>query len=522
MNYSEQLASFPSAPTGFSTSRRADGLTARWRMGRLRATLLGACVAVLLMTSSARAEVVAGDAWSLFTDLSIDFIKKLGPEASGVGVVSGWVLKLIGKEIASGNDIKPDAKVLAELQNVHARLDAFDRKISGLNKKIDQTKLELSKSIQIAQFNTISIQLRDPVITIERLYEEYKEKWTNADWIKNKPAKLISDQQEFFKSQIREKVPLAAQKIHATLISSGGSPGLLEIWTEMTAYDLPAKGEVVTREWLARAGQIYSFYSAVQMKALLLESELAKSYATVVYTADDEVKDLKKLYDKRFIEEINYLPYGKQWGKSWNAELPNKNDLFIDSGTGFVWTTAKAINGKETVWLGWPDGNNRYSAPTLEPIKEWLAQNELILPTVAEFAQAFRAFGPKASWPTKKSGDLGEFLAWYLSDAFTYTREADVEYDDNDPIVPCIWIDTPNGLRSKITTSVSQWRRLHNRTDTTELKLGATKLDSLEGHPTISTSPDTYSFYRRRPIRECTVIAFRAKKIDGTLARTKI
>lgn len=524
MNFREPRASSPPIPREFGTGRRVDGLTAERHPGRLRAAFLGACVAVLLTTSGVRAEVAAGDVWTLFSDLSLDFIKQLvGSNAPQVGIVAGWTLKLIGKEIASGNSVKPDSKVLAQLQKVHERLDSFDRKIAGLNEQIGKTKLELSKSIQIAQFNTISAQLREPVTTIEALHKEYKDKWTNADWVKNKPAKLVSEEQESFKRQIREKVPLAAQRIHATLVSSGGSPGLLEIWTEMTAYDLPARGEVVTREWLVRAGQIFSFYSAVQLKALALEAELAKSYAADDYTADDEVKQLQQSYDSRFMEEVNYLPYGKPMGKSWKSSLPDKNDLFVDSGTGFVWTTAKAITGKETVWLGWPDGNNAYSAPTLEPMRTWLAENKLVLPTVNEFAQAFRAFGPRASWPTKKSGDLGEFLAWYLSGAFTYTRETNVEWDDGDPLVPCIWIDTPNGPQSKITTTV--WRSwpiyINNRLDSTKVKVDSTQLNNLEGHPTIASVPNLITFYKRRPVRECTVIAFRANKIDGTPARAK-
>lgn len=461
MNFGDKPTGPSPIPMKFRTRRRAGGRFATWCPGRLRATLLGAGIAALLTTSGVRGELGAGDVWTLFSDLSLDFLKHLvGSQAPGSVAVTGWALKLVGKEIGSGNSVKPDSKVLAQLQKVHERLDGFDRKISGLDEKIDRTKQEFSKAIQVAQFNTISAQLVEPVSTIEALYTEYKDYWTNPDWIKNKPAKLVSDKQAYFKSQIMDKVPLAAQKIHATLVSAGGRPGLLEIWTEMTAYDLPGK-EVVTREWLARAGQIYSYYSAVQLKALTLEAELAKSYATEDYTADDDVKQLTQSYDKRFLEEVHYLPYGKQWGKHWTATLPNKDDLFVDPSTGFVWTTAKTINGKDTFWLGWPDGNNVYSAPTLEPMKAWLTQNNLVLPTISEFAQAFRVFVPKASWPKKQSGDLGEFLAWYLSGAYTYTERTYVEWDDSDPIVPCIWIATPNGLQSKITTSVSRSAGLH-------------------------------------------------------------
>jgi hypothetical protein len=519
MNFREQSADLPGGGPG----GRCASLAARWRAGRWRAAVLGACAAALLTTSGVRAEVAAGDIWTLFSELNLEFIKRLVSNAPYVGTVAGWALKLVGKEIASGNSVKPDAKVLAQLQKMNERLDAFDRQLSGLSDKIDKTKLELSKSIHIAQFNLISAQLREPVSTIEGLHKEYKDKWTNKEWIKNKPVTLVSAQQEFFKRQIMEKVPPAAQRIHATLLSSGGSPGVLELWTQMTTYDLPARGEVVTREWLARAGELFSFYSAVQLKALALEAELAKSYATDTYTADDEVNQLKQSYSERFLEEIKYLPYGKQLGNSWIATLPDKTDLFVDPSTGFVWTTAKAITGKETGWLGWPDGNNAYSAPTLEPLQVWLTENQLVLPTVAEFAQAFRAFGPKASWPTKKTGDLGEFLAWYLSAAFSYTRETNVEFDDGDPIAPCLWIATPKGVQSKITTTISRSRTIkvsNTKWDTITARLEATKLDSLEGHPTVSTG-GFGGFYTRRPVRECTVIAFRAKKFDGTPAHAQ-
>lgn len=62
---------------------------------------------------------------------------------------------------------------------------------------------------------------------------------------------------------------------------------------------------------------------------------------------------------------------------------------------------------------------------------------------------------------------------------------------------------------------------INNRLDSTTVRLDATRLDRLEGHPTVSTDLNVISFYTRRPIRECTVIAFRANKIDGTPARPK-
>jgi hypothetical protein len=144
-------------------------------------------------------------------------------------------------------------------------------------------------------------------------------------------------------------------------------------------------------------------------------------------------------------------------------------------------------------------------------MKTGRAQNRLLLPTIEEFVGAFRAFTPKASWPGKRSGDLGEFLAWYLRGAFTYKTQAYVEWSDGEPLIPCIWIDTPAGPVSKITTSFSR----------SGITLDATKLKGVDGHPTITSNPNIITFYKRLPERECTVIAFRVNKIDGTPARAQ-
>jgi hypothetical protein len=472
---------------------------------------LWALPGVLLTTSGVQA-AAAGDVWSLFTNLSVASINQLtGGNAPGAGIVVGWALKLIGTQIESGNT-SLDPQVLSALGRIHDRFDALDKRIEEINGNILSTTSKVQRSIQIAQFNLMSSQLQPSVATIDDVFKDYETKWINVSWLdamKSKPPKLISDQKALFQDQIRKEIPAAVRTIHSVLVSRGGSPGLLQVWAEMTAFDLPPQGAVVSQEWLKRAGLIYRYYAAVQLKALALEAELAKSYSTSSYTADDEVANLQKAYKERWLQEIRELPYGQQWGANWTDQLPNTTDLFVDTSTGFVWTTAQAIDGKQTVWLGWPDGNNRYSAPTLEPMKTWLAQNNLVLPTIEEFAGAFRAFGPKASWPGKRSGDLGEFLAWYLGGAFTYRTQFSAEWSGSEPLIPCIWINTPAGPVSKITTSFSR----------SGITLEATKLNGVDGHPTITSNPNINTFYKRLPERECTVVAFRVNKIDATPAR---
>jgi hypothetical protein len=515
MKTNEKSARLGRPLMGHAAARRPESIGFRRRPKRMWAALLWALPGVLLTTSGVQAGA-PGDVWSLFNDLSLVFISGITGGDPVAGALSGWALKLIGNQIDSGGGASPDPQVLSALNLIQERLDAFDRHITELNDSIESTKLELKRAVQIAQFNIISAQLQPSASTIERVYDEYKNKWSNVNWLRNKPPTLVSDQKALFQSRIENEIPAAAHTIYSLLVSHAGSPGLLKVWDEMTAYDLPPQGEVVGREWLKRAGLIYAYYAALQLKALALEAELAKSYSTASYTADEAVADLEKDYKKRLLEEIKELPYGSQWSDKWTDHLPNQTDLFIDTSTGFVWTTAQAITGKATVWLGWPDGNNRYSAPTLEPMKTWLAENNLVLPTIEEFTKTFRAFGPKLSWPGKRSGDLGEFLAWYLGGAFTY--KASVEWSDFDPLIPCVWIDTPAGPASKITTSYSRSRTVPGYGSTT-LKVDATKLNAVDGRPEISSNPSIITFYTRLPARECTVVAFRAKKIDGTSAR---
>jgi len=495
------------------------------RRTRIAAALI-AVGAILFAAPGAHAESAAKNAWSLFSSLSLKFFEKIAPHPA-YSIVAGWALQVIGQQIGPGGGTPTDPAVLAALGDIKQQLGAMDVEIKKIKGQLETTKEEVKKEIDIAQFNIISAQLKDPVTRIETLSDEYQKHWLNKDWIQKQSARKLSDDKAAFLNQIRDYVPHAVQTIHAVMVGGGGSPGLLAIWTKKTSYDLLPADDAVSAAWLHRAGLIFTYYAAIQAKALLLEAERLQSYKDAGYDPDDEVQELKSSLEQRLLQEIQYLPYGPQWGASWTDHLPQTSDLFVDTNTGYVWTTAKAITGKQLVWLGWPDGNNTDSAPTLGDVYVFLQRENLYLPNLAEFSGAFRAFVP---WRKKHQGaDVGEFLAAYLGDAFTYvkgndyySRDRNIEMNDGEPLIPCIWLDTPQGEQSMLTTTVvitvpiPQNGRLVNTA--TQKKADDIRL---EGPIRVRNpdNPNDLAFHIHRPERECTVVAFRYNKLDGTPVR---
>jgi hypothetical protein len=496
------------------------------RRTRIGAAVIAVGAAILLSTAGAHAESATKNAWSLFSSLSLKFFETIVPHPA-YSIVAGWALQVIGQQIGPGGGVTTDPAVLAALDDIKQQLGTMDLEIKKIKGQLETTKEEVKKEIDVAQFNIISAQLKDPVTRIETLSDEYQKHWLNKDWIQKQSTRKLSDDNAAFLNQIRDYVPHAVQTIHAVMVGGGGSPGLLAIWTKKTSYDLLPADDAVSAAWLHRAGLVFMYYAAIQAKALLLEAERLQSYKDASYNPDDEVQELKAALEERLLQEIQYLPYGPQWGASWNDHLPEKSDLFVDMNTGYVWTTAKAITGKQDVWLGWPDGNNTDSAPTLGDMYVFLQREKLHLPNLAEFSGAFRAYVP---WRKKHQGaDLGEFLAAYLGDAFTYVkgndyywRDRNIEMNDGEPLIPCIWLDTPQGEQSMITTTVviqvpvPQGGRLVN----TAMQK---KADDFRQEGPIRVrdpgNPNDLAFHTRRPERECTVVAFRYNKIDGTPVR---
>lgn len=65
------------------------------------------------------------------------------------------------------------------------RLDALDQQIKVIKEQIETTKEEVVKKIDIAQFNIISAQLKDPVTQRESLSKEYDKHRQNRVGLKN-------------------------------------------------------------------------------------------------------------------------------------------------------------------------------------------------------------------------------------------------------------------------------------------------------------------------------------------------